>query len=103
MGDMIIPVVNDRPMTKNGLAGFRPATTHAGRITKDSLFWLGKIKSTFLQNSKLDFQLLKTHLNCYLAKMREISEEIESLENEQNNILQENEVSDLNLFLLILF
>ena len=51
MGDMIIPVVNDRPMTKNGLAGFRPATTHAGRITKDSLFWLGKIKSTFLQNS----------------------------------------------------
>ena len=35
--------------------------------------------------------------------MREISEEVESLENEHKNILQENEVSDSNLFLPILF
>ena len=42
--EMIVPKVENRPITSNGLAGFRPATTQHGRITKDRLYWLGEIK-----------------------------------------------------------
>ena len=55
---MIVPKVENRPITSNGLAGFRPATTQQGRITKDRLYLgisiLKKISQKF-QNFFFEF------------------------------------------------
>ena len=66
---MIVPKVENRPITSNGLAGLRPATTQQGRITKDRLYWLGEIK----------------------RRSRLLQEEIQSLEQEQELITIEHE------------
>ena len=94
---MIVPKVENRPITSNGLAGFRPATTQQGRITKDRLYpglsifanfaKIWKKSSDFLKQINLD----KKWLGEIKRRSRLLQEEIQNLETEKQLITVEHD------------
>ena len=109
---MIVPKVENRPITSNGLAGFRPATTQQGRITKDRLYlgisnfekfwnlfqlfkktgwkWLGEIKRRSrllqeeIQNLENEKQLITVEHDEYVSTKKMAAQSAEILQEEQN-------------------
>ena len=96
---MIVPKVENRPITSNGLAGFRPATTQHGRITKDRLYWLGEIKRRSrmiqeeIQSLEQEQELITVEHEEYVSTKKLASQTAASLQEEQNKL------SDFNLII----